>query len=812
MAIPIVCAVLLVITVLIMGVSRWQAHRIKATGASVNSYSALQAAEAGVHLALAEIRANPTWATHRLEIDRATGATRWAEPLRRPILSAGDPTGTGSLKVDSTDSGLFSGTIGTGLFKAQFKVRAGPLPLIDDPTTPSVDESNRYIKIEALGLKKDNTKNQDRATKLEVIVERTNFTEFVLYDGDEVVLGMGSAHDRENANIFADGWIYGRNRVHLGDIGNGGTRQLFVNLGKLVSDGPIFVWNPFQISFQDPPGTTVTLRPGNDSRAGRQMETARGNILDGTHRKPGSVPFIDETFYRRKAKEGGIDISSLPAREETVRVFDEEPKILLDFGLAGFSDSSGHSTSGLPSDDAKALGREYPPDFNGLLYSDKPLAVWGSPDRDLTIFCTKDVFICGDFNARTRWRKRADSTLDWVGHRQNYKLRYEPKGSPPVEGSRYFEYRETDKEVYVLQNDATTRVLDGTEERKAVAVISLGHVWFDMRHPSRVLANELRPYVKMKIVEAIAGESEAYEYLKDSGHPRPFTEISLKNQGKLGSGLADLFDLRRRVLDEEPKKRLYLTTSSYEKVARAFEEVLIRKAPSEDEKGVITKEKLEGTPASPGLVDLVLDAMCEDEDRFTEYSYNQDSPPPLAIWSAPQGLYDLVYDERKTLGPQGYGRYSDWGGDPARDQFTRDELFMPQITINAMVYSQAARNDPGRSVDPTDTNRRFYDLGNGVRGVHFLSSQAYMRGDRENVISPIIQRFVGSDLRLATVKNVPPVLENGFYWPSMRRRIYDPSLPFHPPPLIVGQLEIVSYRQRGATADEFQRMPSSRGP
>jgi hypothetical protein len=807
LAIPVVAAVVLVVSLLVIGVGRYQASRIKATGDQVNSFSALEGAQAALHLALAELSRAPAWATHRLELDPATGSFRWAEALPRPVAGAGDPTATGLLSIDGSRSGTVSGRLGSGVFQVAFKVRAARIPLADDASTPAIDEANRYVRIEAIARKTDPRERQDRATRLEAIVERTNFTEYVMYDGEAIVMGMGAFHDRDNVNLVAEGWLYGKNFIHLGNIAHEGTRQAFVNLGRMMSDGPIRTWNPFLVSFQEPRGTMAWLAPENDSRAGARMETAAGNILDGNHRKPAAVPSLDAAFYRRMARSGGIDVSRLPAREDRVTLYPEPPKVHLDFGRAGYTDASGRPVAPVPPDDSAALGADYPADFNGLIYSDKPLAVWGAPDRDVTIFSTGDVYVCGDFNVQTSWRRTPDGKLDWVGPRQNYKPRYEPRGLPPVEGSRYFQYRDADREVYVSPVDPGMRIQDGTEQRKAVAILSMGRIWFDQRHPSRYLANELRPYIKFRIVEALAGEADAYEYVKINGRARPITDVSLKYRGTMGMPLADLFDVRRMVSEDQARTRLYLTPRSYEKVARAFEDVLVRRAATEADRGVVTREKLEGAPASPGLVDVVLAAMIEDEDRFGEFPpASADHPPPLAIWNAPQGLHDLVYDERGSLGPQGHGKYSDWSGDPARAAFADDELFMPQITINAMLVSSAARNDPGRSDDPTDVNRRFDDLGNGLTaGIHFMASQAYLRGDTENVIFPLIQRLVGSDVRLAVVKNRPPALENGYYWPPIRRRIYDASFPFHPPPMLPWRLEVISFKQRGATPGELDR-------
>lgn len=802
-AVPVVVAVLAVIGALVILVSRYQASRIKATGEHVSSYSALEAAQAGLHLALAEMRATPGWATHRLELEPATGAMRWADALTRRLKSQGDPSGTGLLKVDRGDSGCLSGTIGSGVFTAKFKVKAGKLPLADDPNTRAIDESSRFARVEVVALKSERGKVMPRATRLDVLVERVNFTEYVLYDGEDIVIGMGAPTDRENTNVIADGWLFGRNYVHLGVMRPDGTRLSLANMGKVLSDGPIRVWDQFDVTFQDPRGLKAVLSPANDSSAGPNMETAGGNILDGNHRKSAGFPTLDEAYYRKLAKDGGVDVSGRPAREDRLALFPEGAKVHLDFGHAGYTDAAGKPTAGLAPDDAKALGRDYPKDFNGLIFCDKPLAVWGSPDRDVTIFCTKDIYVCGDLNARTRWRKLADGRMDWVGHRENYKPRFQPPRLPPVEGTRHFEYVDQDREVFTEQDDPGQRVRDGTEERVALGLLSLGRIWLDARRPSRFLANELRPYIKFKIVEALSDAVQAYEWVKDDGRPQPVTDVALKYRGVLGASLQELFDIRRKVTSKDPLTRLYLTPESYDRVTRAFQESLVQKAATADERGVLTREKLEGTPGSPGLVEQVLEALTADEDRAAEFRPDPAQPPDLGIWNAPQALYNMVYDERGVMGPRGYGAYSDWGGDPARAEFQRDELFMPQHTVNAMLISCAARNDPGRSPNPTSQVRRFEQLGNGAKGVRYLSPQNFLAGNTNMVTSPFVLRVLGSQVRLATRPNTRPALEVDWYYPPIRRFIYDPSLPFHPPPHLPWQLELVSFKQRGAVPDEL---------
>ena len=106
-------------------------------------------------------------------------------------------------------------------------------------------------------------------------------------------------------------------------------------------------------------------------------------------------------------------------------------------------------------------------------------------------------------------------------------------------------------------------------------------------------------------------------------------------------------------------------------------------------------------------------------------------------------------------------------------------------------------------------NRRFDDLGNGrAKKVHFLTTilglEEQKSGSLTNIMTPLVQRFVGSEIRLAEIANHPPALKTGNYWPPLRRRIYDRTLSVHPPPMIPQMVDIKSWQQLGATKKDFE--------
>ncbi|MBI2944046.1 MAG: hypothetical protein HYY25_07585 [Candidatus Wallbacteria bacterium] len=797
MALPIIVAIVFVLAALILAFNTYSSSRIRATGAVLNGFSALAAAEAGIHCVLLEMRNSQGWATHELELT-SDGEFEWKDEISRPVRMDADSV----LAIEKGAKGTYSGKLGSGPFATEFKVRAGQVPLTDDPNTPSIDESNRYVRIESIGKKKDPTGKQDRYTKIVVFGEVSNFTEYVVYDGEKVILGMGSHNDSNHANVFADGRIYGHEAVKLGNIERNGTLQKFVNLDCIRSAGGIEIKDAYQVTFQKPKalaGKPIDLGPSNDSDGPSAIETASGNVLDGERGGALSLPKLDKEFYRRQAQRAGIDVSDLPPRKEYVPLYPGElpaDVIELDFGRPGYDGSD------TPPDDQETLKKPYPADFNGLIYSSKPVTVWGCPDRDVTIFCEADIFISGDFNIHP-------------AHRQNYRQKFETPAGTPIDGTPFYQYRKDDEEKWV--SSTTGEPVDGKErERVASALISMGRVWFDYRHPSRYLANELRGLIKLEMIGGLLGdETKAYDWVKRADNnpaPPPIPAASIKTPG--ADGADDLtFELQSYLGrgGSGSLSNLQVTTASYEVIRQAFVAAVAD--------GQLTRDDLDGAAGKPGVLDVIVKQLQADERELAQFwpSTNDPdlkdlTPPMLGGFTAPQRLYDLVYDERNaglTQHPPN-GKYSDLEG--SKPDMLEDELYMPQMSMYAMIFINARRNDDpseGITDDPQSMNRRFDDLGNARgRKVHFLTTilglEEQKRGGVTNITTPLVQRFVGSEIRLAQVASYPPALKTGNYWPPLRRRIYDRTLSVHPPPMIPQMVELRSWQQLGAEKKDFE--------
>ncbi|MBI4870610.1 MAG: hypothetical protein HY814_03490 [Candidatus Riflebacteria bacterium] len=800
MALPILVAIIFVLVTLILAFHTYSSQRIRATGAVLNGFSALAAAEAGLNCVLLEMRNSQGWFTHELELDSG-GQLVWKEPLSRPNRIAG---ATG-LSVKDTRKGAYTATVGAKPFHTEFAVRVGRIPLEDDPTTPAIDESRRFVRIESIGKKEDPTGRLDRFTKIAVVAEVSNFTEYVVYDGEKVVLGMGSHNDAHHSNVFADGRIYGHEAVKLGNIEQNGTVQKFVNLDCVRSAGTLEYKDTYQVTFQKPKalsGKTIELNPSNDSDGPTDLQTASGNVLDGSHGGSLSIPRLDKEFYRRQAAAGGLDVSGRPTSKEPIVLYPGELKedlIELNFGRGGYEGGP------VPADDKTTLGADYPADFNGLVYSSKPLTVWGNPDRDVTIFCEDDIFISGDFNLSP-------------DHRQNYRPKFQTADGTAIDGTPFYQYRLQDLEKYV-EGAASDLVEPAQRERVAVALISMGRIWFDYRHPTRFLANELKGLIKLEVVSRLLGdEPTAYEWVRyqdatppPSCPPIPATDV--KQPG--ANGADDLTTSLQLYLGRggvgSAADNLWVTTASYDVIKQSFVDAVAD--------GSLSREDLDGAPGKPGVADAIVERLLMDEPQYPAHwpaSNDPDlkdlTPPQLGAFTAPQRLYHLVYDEH-TANLNSHpplGKYSDQEG--TRQPMMEDELYMPQMSMYAMLFISARRNDDPAEAstdDPKSMNRRFDDLGN-ARGkkVHFLTTiqglEEQKAGNLRNITTPLIQRFFGSEIRMAQVANWKPALQTGNYWPPLRRRIYDATLSVRPPPMIPQSVELRTWEQSGATKKDYE--------
>ncbi len=873
-ALPLVLGVAALLAAAAFTMFQYQSTRVWVTGATVNDLSALAAAEAGIACFLAELRLNPSFVTHEITGFGAKGEVQWGRELRRTQQVATKD----ELTVEKTASGSYKGAVGAFPYQAFFKLRAGYVP---DRRAPD-ERSVKHLLIEALGFRQDPTKRQDRSTRVRLLVERSNFTEFLIYDGEWLTLGMGSGQDPNEYNIFADGRLYGHRWVHLGNI-TGGTRQKFLNLSTIRSAGKVKTWDDFRVVFQadNAPDAaaggqaafSVRFAPDVDSDGPSPLETAAGRILDGPRGGEIPPPTLDLADYRRRAAEAGIDLDRGKTAERfawhSYPEFDDQEVITVDFGAARYDDPAG-------GDDARpeGLGVAYPGNFNGVVFSSRAVRVFGAPDRDLTLVSAKDIFVSGDFNAR--------ETI-----RQDYKRGFEPEGGGTPETrvpeARYYSYVTPER----FRDDAGARLPPDQRDRQACALVAYHRVWRDYRLPGRPLRNELEALLAFELGLRLAALSPEMQGVAPDQAAAKLQEIARRYvmvdlpagfsidvpgfeggapaaQDGDGDGIPDLpgaawflsamfpLDVPEREAQtqaafkaspmepqgdpsrqallagavpkphywSDDKAPYYWTSWAASKPVKTKVHTVLLDALGRAQ-GKVTPEVVWGQAGQPGLVTRVYEALLEDEKNYPDHpgmGFFGGIPPGstsrLALANAAQRLYELVRDEPDGDGKAGI--LSDEGG--GRTEMQDDRLYLPQMTVNAMLFSNARKNDtnvpdgvlaPGNEAleaDPTRTDRRFEELGNPLnQGLHYLTSLARMQGNMNNLVSPFVQRVRGAEIRLARGPVVAPRTRSGLYWPPIRRRLYDPDLAIFPPPGLPAQVLVKSWQNLGATKAEFQR-------
>lgn len=887
-ALPIVLSVVFVLSAFVFALARYQRHHITVTGVTANDIAALAAAEAGISVALGELEASPRWATHEIVSFDPSGEVQWGTPLARPQKSrvaAGFQLATGG-------QGTLEGSVGAPPYQGHFKVKAGYLPSGGATVASGTggQASARYLYLEALGMKSDPTGKQDRATRVRLMVERINFTEYLLYDGGWLTIGMGSENDPDSFNIFADGRLYGHQWVHLGDISPSGTQQKWVNLTSIRSGGPIRTASSYQIHFQaDPnvdgtpstrPGFTVPFHPGNDSASGN-LETGQGRILDGDQGGALKPPGISEDMFRVP---GAIQLQQTKAGDFQTRPQDSYPDfdarqfVEVDFGRAMYGPG--------PGDDGnpEGLNAPYPADFNGIIFSPVDMVVWGAPDRDVTLVSAKDIFLAGDFNVRHTHRQ--DYAPDFVSELN------EDDASARVQDAPYYSYvhRERFTQRDLPGGQGWERLPDDQADRRSCAVAALGNVWRDFRLPGRFLRNELIGLMAWELAENLAimvpppGGADPATWqaqlkermvgLEDDGSAMDF-EVQIPGfapasltpdaegipqlGGPLDSVMRSMFpwtpsdgedasEARCRTAHCQGSNLLQLSDAQatpprvpqywlawyVTKESKVQIHQLVGQALNQAS-GRITDELLYGDGGQdPGLLDRIYQELLKDERRWAEFKgiggpggFAPEHSTRLALGNAPQRLYNLVRDEPGTdildkvmaipgQAPNaGPGPRSDHAG--KRPEMQRDRLWMPQQTLNAMVFVNAKKNDTHvpdgdpragnlqRVQDATTVDRRFYELGDPrAKGLHYLTMVRTRNGDSGNIKAPFIQRIRGAYIRYAKGDAQLPRMGSGFYWPPIRRRIYDPDLVVHPPPFIPAEAKVRSWTNLGATVEEFQ--------
>ena len=505
------------------------------------SYIAYMVAESGLNCALAELEANFEWRTDTCEI---TGTDTY-EIVYSPTGSTPDYVVTGNSEEKFSVS--FDGKSYTGKMSivekddAVFKVRAGIIKTKDNPNT-SIDESSIFYAIKSLG------KFGDQYKEIEAIVEIAYANRFILFDGDSAVVSYGGAGRSSEDTILAKGDIYSKNHLMIGTTEGSG---LGINL---LANPHIMTGKNGYISFPkysgDQDNIHITKKNGSDyvtkklseltheitgdkgyrATSTRVREVLYGNRDNDTQTNNKVSIYTHHGLFMDKNTGGkDLDISyeatkslyrkladgSLAATHGTgIYLSRTSPKIkrknypnnkytgfapvdggsdpaelevmMIDFGdmvIDGTGDDFGDSA------DNKIPGPK-PSNYNGVIYAEVPLVIWGNPDRDTIIYSEYDIYVAGDFNQR----QKAFDSFESV--RQDYNTSQTDDFGWNLFYDDYEDYRDKN-EIYRITHEDTGAYWNNMD------LISETRIFYDLTDPKKGFKNELIPFLVYEIYERL---------------------------------------------------------------------------------------------------------------------------------------------------------------------------------------------------------------------------------------------------------------------------------------------------------------------
>ncbi len=710
-----------VLGILVIGFSQFMSFQISSIGYEAQRYMALNVAEAGLNVALAELRKNYSFATHTMN-DGQWGS---ALPLTLFLPEVDDLDDT---ELDINSSSGDSGTLQGELKHGFFKVRVGVVDnAVDNPNTPNEREDEKYLLIESVGAVGDTYR------KITALVEkRSPGREFLMYDADILSIIFGKPGD-SNFNIFRDGNLYGHNGIVAGRIltngGNpcaAGTRNKILNLYRMTApNGRIWLFDNIPLSYYR------ETSPGYYSR-----DTA---TLHRTATRPPSSEYVKhpENFDKRwhpftSAQDPSLSEADRQKFKNVIMDVNDQPPPSLDIGVAvdyyrEMADQDGlvitSSTSGLKdyfpvSDDGKQVYEIDFKDFkksddpscsNGVIFSEVPLTIWGNPDKDYTIVSTEDIFIVGDFNQHETFNQ-SYRNISSSGNQQQFRQEHSVS-----------DYQERD----ALHNDINK------DYHQGVSIVSDKNIWYDFRSPCKVLKKELKAYLEYELVEAILQTPSA-----DRDALR--RDVNRVTSGPLATASGRTVTIPSSISSEVIETRMedYFSAGSNQgqdtcSIDEADDTLIDDIVDKCSDGSLSSQERHE-------LVEQLWTAI--ENEEFTTDSDRYER----AAWNLPRRLFSFVSTFRQN----------------------DDNLYYPEMTINAAMWS-SARRDPENWWGGPDYVLRYNEIGNRDCDMNY---GAYLDDPFD-----LIQRVFGSEVRLSN-KDIPryPGIR---YHPPMRKKIYDKSLP-----------------------------------
>ncbi|MBF0542788.1 MAG: hypothetical protein HQM08_00020 [Candidatus Riflebacteria bacterium] len=457
-AIIVVLLICMVLGILLGAVFNFQRGQINLLSKSAKDYLAICAAEVGINCVLSEMKTNPAFVTHG---NAYIPQKDWVEPAPHTHYYIKSVSG---LELDNPSRGVYSGriTLERTRVVADFKTRVRRIPSKENHLTQTVDESDRYYLVESIG------RIGDVYRKVSAVVERFFPSAFLLYDEQILDLG-GQGPYRVRPGILRRGRIYGHEMIKLSRRGLFDTGTEFREIEKFSTPGSIK--STYDAYFQFRNGKEGRLKSsGSDDPKTFDTFPEESNgitlgqfVLDGFHGgKSEKLPPLNPLVYKNSVHPKPIilnDSSQFEGFEKSKwrnPVRPQEEVFDLNFGWK-FS-SSGEKV---------------------VFYSTVPLRVWGCPPyKAITIFCEKDVYIAGDFNANPK-------------SPQNY-----------TEG--YIDYKDP--------------ITNGVDKNGAM-IISMGRIWFDYSNPMLFLRNEFHTMLDYEMASRLQGYStDTQPLLPDSAN------------------------------------------------------------------------------------------------------------------------------------------------------------------------------------------------------------------------------------------------------------------------------------------------------
>ncbi|MBI3038118.1 hypothetical protein HYY75_03560 [bacterium] len=445
-AIIVILMIALILGILIGAVMNFQTGQIHLLSKSAKDYLALCAAEAGMNCVLAEMKGNPQFVTHG---NPYIPQSDWSSPAKHRPYLVGEVEG---LELDHPSKGTYTGrtVMKTTRIVGEFKVRLRLEKAKNSLETKTIDESHRYFFLEAVGRVNDSYR------KITAILEKHSPAAYLLYDGQVLDLG-GFGPYRLTPGKLRQGRLYGQEMLKISKRGLFDSGIDLLDMEKVSTPGHLSVDYDAYIRFRN--GKDGRLKHKTDSSNFEQFEmfpesSSKPNlgrfVLDGAHgSKSEKFPALNSGYYKDAT--------------------DPHPTILSpSCGYKGFRQSKWRNP-------AKPLEVVYDLDFGWeykdkeekvLLYSQVPLRMWGCPpNKSTTIFCEKDVYIAGDFNANPK-------------NPQNYDMGYQEYSDTPENGT----------------------------DKNGVMVLSQGRIWFDYSHPILFLRNEMHTLLDYEIAMRLGGK------------------------------------------------------------------------------------------------------------------------------------------------------------------------------------------------------------------------------------------------------------------------------------------------------------------